>query len=304
MVPQNMRRCFIFLHFSHIYAVTAEYQEKMKKEEIMMKMILSYDSQSNSCAVDAVVKNKEAKEAFRTYLKKRVIELLCVTDNEAEELLEAGDAIEDGLSYNEETCAATICMPDGNDEVLNLVDAPELPVSDEAYYAKEEEKRAEDVIKHLKEEIGLTEDCDIPEKLKDSWKQTAEAAVHIFDRISGFNEYYWDMYWEMIRNAAEQAKKQLFSYEFELNISDEYKNFTDHSEWGAAFVWFDNGVGAEYNFCIQNGKNSSAIYRMRLRNGEWDTDYSDFRHYEIRFEDPDWAEALKKEMHDFAASSD
>lgn len=269
-----------------------------------MKMILSYDSQSNSCAVDAVVKNEEAKEAFRAYLKERVMELLCVTDNEAEELLEAGDAIEDGLSYNEETDAATIYMPDGNDEVLNLVDAPELPVSDEAYYAKEEEKREEDVIKHLKEEIGLTEDCDIPENLKDSWKQTAEAAVHIFDRISGFNEYYWDMYWEMIRNAAEQAKKQLFSYEFELNISDEYKNFTDHSEWGAAFVWFDNGVGAEYNFCIQNGKNSSAIYRMRLINGEWDTDYSDFRHYEIRFEDPDWAEALKKEMHDFAVNSD
>lgn len=92
-----------------------------------MKMILSYDSQSNSCAVDAVVKDEEAKEAFRAYLKERVMELLCVTDNEAEELLEAGDAIEDGLSYNEETGAATICLPDGSDEVLNLVYAPELP---------------------------------------------------------------------------------------------------------------------------------------------------------------------------------
>ena len=103
-----------------------------------MKMILSYDSQSNSCAVDAVVKNEGAKEAFRAYLKERVMELLCVTDNEAEELLEAGDAIEDGLSYNEETDAATIYIPDGNDEVLNLVDAPELPVSDKAHYTKEE----------------------------------------------------------------------------------------------------------------------------------------------------------------------
>lgn len=140
-MKQCCRTCdavLFFLHFPHIYAVTIEHQEKIKKEERIMKMILSYDSQSNSCAVDAVVKNEGAKEAFRAYLKERVMELLCVTDNEAEELLEAGDAIEDGLSYNEETCAATICMPDGSDEVLNLVDAPELPVSDKAYYTKEE----------------------------------------------------------------------------------------------------------------------------------------------------------------------
>ena len=181
-----------------------------------MKLILSYSSESNSCAVDKAVRDEDARDVFRSYLKERATALLCLTDDEAEELLETDDAVEDGLSYNKEACAATILMPDGSNEVLNLVDAPEIPVSDKAYCAKEEEKRAEDVIKYLKKEIGLEEDCSIPEKLKDSWQQTAEAAVHIFDRISGFNDHYWDIYWGMIREAAEQAKKQVFGCHYSI----------------------------------------------------------------------------------------
>ena len=86
------------------------------------------------------------------------------------------------------------------------------------------------------------------------------------------------------------------NYEFECNISDEYKD-KETDEWGCAFVWLDN-IGVEYNFCIDGGINSCAIYKMKL-NEETDymeIDYDTFIHYEINFSNKNWIEELKNAM--------
>lgn len=91
-------------------------------------------------------------------------------------------------------------------------------------------------------------------------------------------------------------------YEFELNIYKDYAKHNDIDEWGCAFVWIDDLVGCEYNFCVQNGENCSAIYIMEYSNDDenWHTDWSNFNHYEIDFEDVDWAEKIEQEMYEFA----
>lgn len=92
-------------------------------------------------------------------------------------------------------------------------------------------------------------------------------------------------------------------YAFECNMSEEYKNYDVHDEWGCAYVWTgeNQNLGAEYNFCIQDdGSNCCAIYKMEL-NEETDymeTDYSTFVHYEIDFKNENWKEALENAMCD------
>ena len=50
-------------------------------------------------------------------------------------------------------------------------------------------------------------------------------------------------------------------FEFELNMDDSYKNCETIDEWGMATIWAED-YGAEYNLCLQNGDNYSAIYFM------------------------------------------
>ena len=85
-------------------------------------------------------------------------------------------------------------------------------------------------------------------------------------------------------------------YEFECNIDKSYKDMkTD--EWGAAFVWLSENIGVEYNFCIDESNNCSAIYKTEMNDeGYMETDYSSFIHYEIDFDDTDWQEKLKNAM--------
>lgn len=82
--------------------------------------------------------------------------------------------------------------------------------------------------------------------------------------------------------------------------SEMESNNTD--EWGCAIGWINNEMGCEYNYCIDNGENCSAIYAMHW-NGEPDadestvsTDGSDFEHYEVDFKDENWEKKLKKAM--------
>lgn len=81
--------------------------------------------------------------------------------------------------------------------------------------------------------------------------------------------------------------------------------------WGVATVWLeDQYIGAEYNYCIETEKynnfftiNSSAIYRMDA-NEDYsiiDTDTSDFEHYEIDLDNPDWERDLLFAMEMFIA---
>ena len=97
----------------------------------------------------------------------------------------------------------------------------------------------------------------------------------------------------------EELKKEE-SYSFECNMSEEYRNYIDYDEWGCAFAWFDDkGIGVEYNFCIQGDRtNSCAIYKTRYnpKTDYIETDYDEFEHYEIDFDNPNWIEELENAM--------
>ena len=90
------------------------------------------------------------------------------------------------------------------------------------------------------------------------------------------------------------------NFEFELNMDDSYKNCETIDEWSMAMVWAEN-YGAEYNLCLQNGDNYSAIYFMEYddETDYWDTDCSCFEHYEIDFNNPNWKLDLKIAMYNF-----
>lgn len=89
------------------------------------------------------------------------------------------------------------------------------------------------------------------------------------------------------------------------DIGIETKDEGDCDVWGAAICWYGNKVGAEYNYCIDSGNNSSAIYRMfwigdpKDPDSRIETDYSDFVHYEIDWSKPDWETRLLDAMQSF-----
>ena len=91
-------------------------------------------------------------------------------------------------------------------------------------------------------------------------------------------------------------------YEFECNLSEEYKDNTCIDEWGSATLWLNDRQGVEYNFCIDGNCNSCAIYKMEYNEETdvWETDYSTFEHYEIDFDNANWKKELEKSMHEVA----
>ncbi len=68
-------------------------------------------------------------------------------------------------------------------------------------------------------------------------------------------------------------------------------------EWGVAELWYDN-KGVEYNYCIDEGENCSAIYKTEINEkiGYRETDYNSFIHYEVDFNNPRWKENLINEL--------
>ena len=87
-------------------------------------------------------------------------------------------------------------------------------------------------------------------------------------------------------------------YLFELNI--DLNSIVNYKEelWGAAYVWYGN-MGVEYNLCIDEEENRSAIYKMYNPGTDWwTTDGSIFTPYEINPVHADWEEELKKAMFD------
>lgn len=95
--------------------------------------------------------------------------------------------------------------------------------------------------------------------------------------------------------------KEMNGYEFECNMSDEYKDYDICDEWGCAFVWLGN-IGAEYNFCIDiNRENKEiytacAIYKIEFDNNYMKTNYDIFVHYDIDFNKSNWKEELENAM--------
>ena len=69
-------------------------------------------------------------------------------------------------------------------------------------------------------------------------------------------------------------------------------------EWGCAYISVGDEFGAEYNLCVDDGENCSAIYKTDYdeENDYIETDTSTFVHYEIDFNNPKWKKELEKAM--------
>lgn len=95
--------------------------------------------------------------------------------------------------------------------------------------------------------------------------------------------------------------KYVFWTDFSDEIINEYMNKENIDEWGVATVTINEEYGAEYNICIDDGDNESAIYFQELdeNGGFWQTDFSNCKHYEIDFNNPNWREDLEKEMKNY-----
>lgn len=93
--------------------------------------------------------------------------------------------------------------------------------------------------------------------------------------------------------------KQNKKYEFECNMSEEYKDYKNHDEWGCAFAWFGGNIGVEYNFSVDEDEGSfSAIYKteMNKKTDYMETDYDVYVHHDIDFNNKDWKKELENAM--------
>ena len=100
-----------------------------------------------------------------------------------------------------------------------------------------------------------------------------------------------------------QELKNRDGYDFECTLSKRealkgIKKFVTFDEWGVACVWLGEDIGVEYNFCIDDDVNSSAIYKMEFdyESGYMKTDYDTFIHYEIDYNDRKWKKNLEDAM--------
>lgn len=102
--------------------------------------------------------------------------------------------------------------------------------------------------------------------------------------------------------ASLEWEKEETYYDFDCLLSEEYKKYTDYDEWGVATLWLNDKQGVEYNFCMDGGHNSCAIYKMYYdeETGTESTDYSVFEHYEIDFGNVNWKMELEKAMYEVA----
>lgn len=95
----------------------------------------------------------------------------------------------------------------------------------------------------------------------------------------------------------EQLKKNP-DYLFKCNITaNDYKIMTSCDVWDAAYIRCGS-KGVEYNFCMDNGCNYSAIYMSEeTHDGKYFmTDSSRYECYEIDFEDMEWKKKLEEQI--------
>ena len=92
-------------------------------------------------------------------------------------------------------------------------------------------------------------------------------------------------------------------YHFECDITKRrvLKEIADTNcfdEWGCAYVSLGEKIGVEYNLCVDDGENCSAIYKLDYdeESGYIETDASTFVHYEINFDNSKWKKNLEDVM--------
>ena len=97
--------------------------------------------------------------------------------------------------------------------------------------------------------------------------------------------------------------KEKENYSWYCNIArekvlEEIADTNCFDEWGCAYVSVDDDKGVEYNLCVDDGENFSAIYRTDYNEEEdcIETDTSTFVHYEIDFDNPEWKKELENAM--------
>lgn len=94
--------------------------------------------------------------------------------------------------------------------------------------------------------------------------------------------------------------KIYIAFAFECDITESYKNENCIDDWGCAYLWFKEDFGVEYNFCIDNEENCSAIYKLKFndKTGHMETVTDKFEHYEINFDDVVWEKKLEQAMYE------
>lgn len=101
-------------------------------------------------------------------------------------------------------------------------------------------------------------------------------------------------------------------YRFYCNLTksrvlNEIADMDSFDEWGCAFITIkdtilDEEIGVEYNLCIDKTTNkyedNSAIYKVDYNEADGciETDYNEFIHYEIDFDNPKWKQNLENAM--------
>lgn len=83
-----------------------------------------------------------------------------------------------------------------------------------------------------------------------------------------------------------------------IRILKEIADTNCFDEWGCAFISLGEEIGVEYNLCVDDGENCSAIYKLDYdeESGYIETDASTFIHYEIDFNNPKWKKELENAM--------
>lgn len=102
-----------------------------------------------------------------------------------------------------------------------------------------------------------------------------------------------------MKNKQDNSTKNKNNYKFECMLHPLYANETCLDEWGVACLFNESETqGVEYNFCVDGGKNLSAIYKMEYSESTdyMVTDPNQFVHYEIDFSSPNWEKELKDAM--------
>lgn len=94
---------------------------------------------------------------------------------------------------------------------------------------------------------------------------------------------------------------ELYCFQCDITKRRVLKEIADtdcFDEWGCAYVSLGEEKGVEYNLCVDDGENCSAIYKLDYdeESGYIETDASTFIHYEIDFNNPKWKKELENAM--------
>lgn len=103
-----------------------------------MKQIISFnDEYQNLCVASVIPDNEDPVEAFRSFIRQRIMGLLSVSADEAEELINGSNT--DEVSYNDDPLCAAITFS-SDSEYLSVEDVPENIQAKENYLQRYKEE--------------------------------------------------------------------------------------------------------------------------------------------------------------------